>query len=106
MYLIPLAWFYVVLMMTIAEATSTQGSVLGAAITFFLYGVLPITLVVYLMGTPLRRKKRARDEALQDAQVRAAAEQASNPPDAGGHAASAADIACASGAVTPVRKED
>ena len=47
MYLIPIAWFYVALMMAVAEATSTQGTLLGAFFTLLLYGLLPIGLVLY-----------------------------------------------------------
>jgi hypothetical protein len=57
MYLIVIAWLYVTLLMALAEAFSSQGSVLGAIITFLLYGVLPMSLVVYLGGTPLRRRE-------------------------------------------------
>ncbi|MDM7456480.1 MAG: hypothetical protein P3W97_004315 [Tepidimonas sp.] len=60
MYLVLLAWGYVVVMMTIAEALSPQGSVLGAFFTLLLYGVGPMGLAIYLMGTPLRRKARRR----------------------------------------------
>ena len=49
MYLIVIAWLYVTLLMALAEAFSTQGSVLGAIITFVFYGLLPMALVVYLM---------------------------------------------------------
>ena len=42
MYLIVIAWTYVTLMMAVAEATSPQGTVLGAIITFVLYGLLPM----------------------------------------------------------------
>ena len=55
MYLVVIGWMYVVLMMSVAEATNTTGSVLGAIVTFFLYGLLPVILVVYLMRTPARR---------------------------------------------------
>ena len=68
MYLIVIAWLYVVLMMSIAEATSTTGSVLGAIVTFVLYGGGPVTLVVYLMGAPARSKalkKRHAEELSQ-----------------------------------------
>ena len=34
MYLIVIAWIYVVLMMSVAEATNSNGTVLGAVITF------------------------------------------------------------------------
>jgi len=58
MYLVAIAWFYVALLMAAAEATSSQGSLLGACITFVLYGLLPIGIVLYVMGTPHRRRAR------------------------------------------------
>ena len=58
MYLVAIAWIYVVLMMAIVEALSPQGSVLGAIFTFALYGLLPMGIVMYLMGTPMRRRAR------------------------------------------------
>jgi hypothetical protein len=64
MYLIAIAWIYVVLMMSVAEAMSSQGSVLGAVITFLRYGVLPLALVLYILGTPGRRRRlRARESS-------------------------------------------
>ena len=64
MYLVVIGWMYVVLMMSVAEATNTTGSVLGAIVTFFLYGLLPVALVVYLMRAPQRRKAlKAREAA-------------------------------------------
>lgn len=62
MYLVAIAWMYVAVMMAIAEATHSQGTVLGAIITLVLYGVLPLTLVLYLMGTPMRRRKRLQEQ--------------------------------------------
>lgn len=66
MYLVAIAWMYVVLMMCLVEAASPQGSLLGAAVTFILYGLLPLALVLYLIGTPARkralRKQQARAE--------------------------------------------
>lgn len=56
MYLIVIAWIYVVLMMSVAEATASTGTLLGALITFVLYGLAPVALVVYLMGAPARNK--------------------------------------------------
>ena len=84
MYLIVIAWLYVTLLMGLAEAFSSQGTILGAIITFLLYGVLPMSLVVYLMGTPLRRKARHQSEelsAIQPAPIESRAE-----PDASSHA--------------------
>lgn len=93
MYLVALAWLYVALMMAVAEATSSMGTVIGALFTFVLYGVAPVSLVMYVMATPARKRAIKAREAAELA-ARAAA---SNPPDAGGEAA--AD------AVAPVRKE-
>lgn len=64
MYLVAIAWMYVVLMMSVVEALSSQGTVLGALFTFVLYGLLPLGIVMYLLGTPMRRKARlAREQA-------------------------------------------
>ena len=64
MYIVAIAWLYVALMMAVAEATSFNGTVLGAVVTFVLYGALPITLVVYVMGTPARRRAiKAKEQA-------------------------------------------
>ena len=97
-YLVVIGWMYVVLMMSVAEATNTTGSVLGAIVTFFLYGLLPVALVVYLMRTPQRRKALKAREA---AELDAAQKAGSGDPDARGHAPGAAEA----GSVAPVRKE-
>lgn len=97
MYLIILAWLYVTLLMALVEAFSTQGTVLGAIITFMLYGALPLSLVVYLMGTPLRRKaQRQAEEQTQQVPLTSIGE-----PNASGHAPGLTEDA----AVTAVRKE-
>lgn len=102
MYLVVIGWMYVVLMMSVAEATNTTGSVLGAIVTFFLYGLLPVALVVYLMLTPQRRKAiKAREAAELEAHRAATAAAPSVDPDAGSHAPGAAEA----DGVAPVRKE-
>ena len=65
MHAVAIAWMFVVLLMALAEATSTQGTVLGAFFTLLLYGVLPLGLVLYLMGTPMRRRARHAAEAAE-----------------------------------------
>jgi len=100
-YLVVIAWMYVVLMMSVAEATNTTGSVLGAIVTFFLYGVLPMVVVVYLLRTPQRRRAIKAREAAEDAARAAERAAPSAQPDAGGEAAGAAEA----GGVAPVRKE-
>lgn len=96
MYIIPLAWLYVALMMALAEANSTQGSLLGAVVTFFIYGVLPVSILVYLMGTPLRRRQRLKQEAMQAASIQ---------PDTSSHAPSAGDLPTPDSTVPPVREK-
>lgn len=84
MHLVVIAWLYVALMMAVAEATNTTGTVLGAVFTFLLYGLAPVALVVYLMTTPARRRAlREREAAEREAAMRAGA-RASVAPDAGG----------------------
>jgi len=63
MYLVLIAWFYVALMMAVAEATSNVGSLLGAVMTFLLYGLLPMSVVGYIMGTPARKRRRLAQQA-------------------------------------------
>ena len=72
MYLVLIAWIYVAFMMAIAEATSPVGSLLGAAFTFLLYGVLPMSVVGYIMGTPARRRAIKAKEAAEREQALAA----------------------------------
>jgi hypothetical protein len=103
MYLIPIAWIYVTLMMAVAEATNTDGTLLGALFTFLLYGLLPVGLVLYFMATPARRRARdaaqaREDQASAQAAAALAAEQApSGEPDA--------SSLTATDPVAPVRKE-
>ena len=95
MYLVAVGWLYVALMMAVAEATHSDGTVVGAFFTFVLYGVLPVCLVMYLMGTPARRKRLREREAAELAQRRAADSAA---PDGGSESPAEAPVA-------PVRKE-
>lgn len=66
MHIVAIAWIFVVALMAAAEATSPQGSWLGAAITFVLYGLLPLSIVLYLMATPMRRRARRRAQSAHD----------------------------------------
>lgn len=84
MYVVIIAWMYVVLLMAVAEAVSSQGTVLGAAFTLLLYGLLPLSIVVYILGTPARKRARARREA-----------ESAHDGNAGGHAPGGAGLAVA-----------
>lgn len=84
MYIVPIAWMFVVVLMTIAEATSTQGTLLGAFFTFLLYGLLPLVIVMYVLGTPGRRRARLAAEAAEAAAIDTSS---GGPGDGSGHAA-------------------
>lgn len=94
MYMIPIGWLYVAVLMSVAEATNTNGSILGAVITFVFYGLLPVSLVLYFMGAPGRKRAIKQREAAENAER---AEKASRQPDAGSHAPT--------DPVAPVREE-
>ena len=83
--------------MSIAEATNTNGSVLGAVFTFLMYGIGPTALVMYILGTPSRRQRRREQEAREAQAAATSPDAASGEPDTGGQAT--ADP------VPPVRKE-
>ena len=83
MYLVAIAWMYVVLMVAVVEAVG--GSVLGAIVTFLFYGLFPMGIVLYLIASPARRR------------MRKAADASSGEPDGSDHAAG--------DAVAPERKE-
>jgi hypothetical protein len=81
MVLVALGWMYVVLLMALTEAFAPNGTVLGAIFTFLLYGLLPLSVLLYIMGTPLRRRRAQRLQAEADAASSAAQH------DGSGHAA-------------------
>ena len=58
MYIVAIAWIYVALMMSVAEATNTNGTVLGGIVTFILYGILPTAIIIYIMDAPRRKGVR------------------------------------------------
>jgi hypothetical protein len=68
MYIVAIAWLYVVLMMAI-----TERSVVAGVMTFVFYGLLPCSLLLWLVGTPARRRAKVRS-SMPDQPV--------NPPDA------------------------
>jgi hypothetical protein len=105
MYLVVFAWLYVVLMMSVVEATGSNGSngsILGAIVTFFLYGLVPLSLVVYLMLAPQRKRALREREAAEERERHLGLAQGHSPlPDTGGHATGAAEP----GGIAPMGKE-
>jgi hypothetical protein len=61
MYIVAIAWLYVTLMMAL-----TEPSIVAGALTFLFYGLLPCALLVWLVGTPQRRRNRLRVMAEQE----------------------------------------
>lgn len=61
MYIVAIGWIYVVLMMSITET-----SVIAGVMTFLLYGILPLTVILYLLATPERRRRRQAAEKKQN----------------------------------------
>lgn len=61
MYIVAIAWLYVVLMMSLTE----QSWIAGVG-TFTLYGVAPLSLFLWIAGSPARKRRRKVQEAAQD----------------------------------------
>ncbi|MCK0508957.1 hypothetical protein [Aromatoleum anaerobium] len=51
MYIVAIAWSYVVLLAAISDTT-----VIGGVLTFIFWGVGPLALFLWLFGTPARRR--------------------------------------------------
>lgn len=66
MYIIAIGWLYVTVLMAFTET-----SILAGVLTFLFYGLFPIALVLWLFGTPLRRRRRRALEAAEDAEAKA-----------------------------------
>jgi hypothetical protein len=56
MYIIAIAWLYVVILMAV-----TESSVTGALATFFFYGLGPLLLFWWVVGAPTRKRRRQRN---------------------------------------------
>jgi len=54
MWIVAIGWAYVVILMA-----ATETSVIAGIMTFFGYGVLPMSILFYLTGAGRRRRRRA-----------------------------------------------
>lgn len=66
MIIVSVAWMFVVVLWALAEATSPQGTLLGAFFTLLLYGIGPLAIVLYVMGAPMRRRARRKADSARD----------------------------------------
>jgi hypothetical protein len=65
MYIVAIGWIFVTLLMALTEA-----SVTAAVLSFCFYGLAPLALFLWLVGTPQRRRTKARvlaDETVDQA---------------------------------------
>ena len=62
MWIVAIAWMYVVVLMAATEST-----VMGGVMTLLLFGVLPLSLVSYFFGA---KGRRARHQAKVDKMLR------------------------------------
>lgn len=53
MYIIAIAWLYVTFLMAATEPSVTAG-----ILTFFFYGLMPCGLLLWILGTPQRKRKK------------------------------------------------
>lgn len=58
MYILAVAWLYVVLLMAVTEKSIPAG-----VLTFLFYGLLPALLYFWLAGARMRRRTRLRQTA-------------------------------------------
>ena len=73
LYLVAIAWVYVVLLMAMTEA-----SIVAGVMTFALYCVFPLSIILYVMGTPQRKRKRQAAQRSQQAASNTATSPNSN----------------------------
>jgi hypothetical protein len=60
MFIVAIGWMYVVLMMSIAEETAVAG-----VMTFILYGLLPVAILLYISGGGKRKRRRNAEQRRQ-----------------------------------------
>ena len=94
MLVVSIGWLYVALMMAVAQATSADGSLTGALITFVFYGAAPVGLLVFLASSRARRRAARSRELRESAHGQTAS---SSQPDACGEPTT--------DAIAPVREE-
>ena len=61
MYIIAIAWLYVAVLMA-----ATEGNVLAGIFTFITYGLLPLALLLWVLGSRGRRRRRSASDQVID----------------------------------------
>jgi hypothetical protein len=79
MYIIAIGWLWVTLLMA-----ATEPNLVASVLSFVFYGLLPCSLLLWLLGTPARRKRQRQAEATNDSAVSATnPTNPANEPDKG-----------------------
>jgi len=65
MYIVAIAWSYVVLLAAISDTT-----VMGGVLTFIFWGVGPLALFLWLFGTPARRRNARKRRSAEETRAR------------------------------------
>lgn len=60
MYIIAIGWLYVTILMAFGENT-----LLGGIITFIFWGLIPVSLLLWLGGSKMRRQRQRYREAAE-----------------------------------------
>jgi hypothetical protein len=76
MYIIPIAWSYVAVMIA-----ATEDSVFRGLIALLLWGVLPVGLFMFFAGSPARRRKRNQEQAIVDLAADSTSSKSMSPGD-------------------------
>ena len=61
MYIVAIGWLFVVLMMAL-----TSGGITSGLAVLFGYGILPLALFLWIVGTPHRRRRARLREAADE----------------------------------------
>lgn len=80
MYIIAIGWLYVTVLMALTET-----SIVAGVLTLLFYGLLPVSLLLWLLSSPVRRQRRRYREAQEEAAAAdsagVAADQLADAPD-------------------------
>lgn len=71
MYIIAIGWLYVTVLMAL-----TEKSLVAGVLTLLFYGLLPVSLLLWLLSSPVRRQRRRYREAQEEAAAKPAADVA------------------------------
>lgn len=61
MYIVAIGWLFVIMMMAV-----TATSLLSGVVTLLCYGILPLGLFLWIVGTPQRRRRAALRDAIDE----------------------------------------